>query len=400
MEKSALKTILSIIGRILQIVLLFVLIIGIVGTVIGSMLGISMVNVAKSAPNIQPENIILSLSENSKILDRDGNLIEAIAFDEYRDIVKYEDIPQNIIDAFISIEDDKFETHKGVSLKSIVRSFAENVSSGGISQGGSTITQQLVKNAYLTNEVTFTRKITEMYLAMKLETELTKDQIMEAYLNRIFFGQHSYGIETASQTYFSKPVKELSTAQAATLAAIAQSPSKFALFEAYPPSSVPEGADVAGEFYVGGLTYSAVKNDAVMSRKDYVLERMLELNKITKEEYDEAIKEDVMAEIVPGSKLGKAVPSQIGSLIREQAIDRLIEAKDLSYDEARNLLYTGGLNIYTTIDWDAQQKLEETYNDFSNIFSDYVYNGVLFGELSYDSYGDIVDDDNLSLIHI
>lgn len=389
---KAKNPILSILGRIIQGLMLFILTFGIFCVIIGSMLGISMVKVAQNAPKINPESIMLTLNENSRILDRDGNLIEAIAFDEFREIVKYKDIPKPLINAFISLEDERFESHQGVSLRSMIRSMLENVSAGGIVQGGSTITQQLVKNVYLTNDVSYDRKIKEMYLALKLEQVLSKEQIMEAYLNRIFLGQNSYGVEAAAKTYFSKSVGELNIAQFATLASIVQSPSHFALFKSYTPSTVPKGAEVVGDYFSGGIKRVAVKNDAVMNRKNNTLKKMYELEKITKEQYEEALKFDVMATIEPGSKRVKEMPSQISYLVKDDAIKTIMKSKNIDYEEARNMLYTGGLDIYTTIDWDAQKKLEETVDDFASIFRRYNRNGVILAKLRRDRYGDIISN--------
>ena len=381
---------------ILQIILLFVLVASMVAVVVGAMLGISMVKVAENAPKIEPKNIMLTLDENSKIYDKDGNMIESIAYGsdgQYRELIKYEDIPQHLIDAFISIEDERFLQHNGIDLNSIARSIVQNISSGGIVQGGSTITQQLVKNVYLTNDVKWERKITEMYLALKVESELSKEEILEAYINKVFLGQHSYGVEAAAETYFSKSVKDLNLAQQATLASIVQAPDKFALFLAYPPASVPEDANVIGDYNVSGHSYKAVSNDKVLSRKNLTLNKMLELGKISQEEYEEAKNFDLIGSLQPASKLTKDYSSHIAGLIKKQAIKQIMKSQDMSYEEASNLFYTGGLSITTTIDWDVQEKLEATYNDFAKIFRNTSRSGrPIFSSLSFDSSGDIISN--------
>lgn len=379
---------------ILQIILLFVLVASMVAVVVGAMLGISMVKVAENAPKIEPKNIMLTLDENSKIYDKDGNMIESIAYGsdgQYRELIKYEDIPQHLIDAFISIEDERFLQHNGIDLNSIARSIVQNISSGGIVQGGSTITQQLVKNVYLTNDVEWERKITEMYLALKVESELSKEEILEAYINKVFLGQHSYGVEAAAETYFSKSVKDLNLAQQATLASIVQAPDKFALFLAYPPASVPEDANVIGDYNVSGHSYKAVSNDKVLSRKNLTLNKMLELGKISQEEYEEAKNFDLIGSIQPANKLTKDYSSHIAGLIKKQSIQQIMKTQDMSYEDASNLFYTGGLKITTTIDWKVQEQLEETYKNFANIFKSTTAGGrPLLSRLSYDSSGDIV----------
>lgn len=394
MKKQSGNRIFGLFKLILQIILLFLLVASIVAVVVGAMLGISMIKVAENAPKIEPKKIMLTLDENSKIYDKDGNMIESIAYGadgQYRELIKYEDIPQHLIDAFISIEDERFLEHDGIDINSIARSLVQNLSSGGIVQGGSTITQQLVKNVYLTNDVKWERKITEMYLALKVESELTKEEILEAYINKVFLGQHSYGVEAAAETYFSKSVKDLNLAQQATLASLVQAPAKYALFLAYPPATVPENANVIGDYKVSGYTYKAVSNDKVLTRKDATLKKMLELGKINQEEYDEAKAFDLIASIQPADKLTKDYSSHIAGMIKKQSIQQIMKTQDMSYEDASNLFYTGGLKITTTIDWKVQEQLEETYKDFANIFKgSNAGGGPLLSILSYDSSGDIV----------
>ncbi|MFM1538828.1 transglycosylase domain-containing protein [Helcococcus bovis] len=381
----------SMVKRIIQIILLFVLVIGILVITIGAMLGVSIIKVAEGSPKINPKNISLNLNQNSNILDRDGNLIESIAFDEYREIISIKDVPKSLKDAFISLEDERFETHNGVDPKSVLRSFITNVTSGGIAQGGSTITQQLIKNVYLTNEVSWERKIQEMYLALGVEKQISKDEILEGYLNRVFLGQNSYGVEAAAQTYFSKSAKDLNIAQSAAIASIVQAPSNYSLFYAYSPADVPKGAKTAGPYRLQGVEYVAVLNDAILDRKNYTLKKMYNLGKISKKEYDEALKFDLLGSVKPGSKENKQYATAISSLIKSQAIDAIMQTQNMKYEEAKNLLYTGGLDITTTIDWNAQKKLEETYSNFANIFSYQSNGGPLFGDFKIDNLGDIVN---------
>lgn len=400
MTNSAFKTIMNIIWRIIQIILLFVLVGGIVAVTLGAMLGISMVEVAKSSPQVNPENIVLSLDQNSTIYDRDGNLMESIAYEEYREIVKYEDIPKGLINATLALEDERFFNHEGVDLRSIGRSIRDNLRAGDIVQGGSTITQQLIKNVYLTNEVAWERKITEMYLALQVEKEISKEQILEAYLNRVFFGQHAYGAQVAAKTYFSKDLSELNTAQFAALASIVQSPNAFALFKTYSPAAVPEDEEVIGDYKILGYDFVAVENDRVLDRKDRALENMLNLGMLTEAEYEEAKNFDLMASVKPSSKVTE-YPSHISTMIKDQAVELIMESQDLDRESARNLLYTGGLSITTTIDWDLQAQLEETYNDFANIFADKNGGGrqPLLGKLDFDEFDDIVDSDSNSKLY-
>lgn len=397
MTKKIMTPILKIIGRILQVLLLFILVGGIMATIVGAMLGISMIKVAQTAPDVNPNNILLSLNQNSKIYDKDGKLIESVAYDEYREIVKIEDIPNYLQKAFISIEDERFYKHKGVDPISVARAFLSNLSSGGISQGGSTITQQLIKNVYLSDEVAWERKIVEMYLALQVETKIDKDRILEGYLNRVFMGQHAYGVQAASETYFSKPVSELNLKQSAALASIVQAPTSYALFELYRPADVPEGAVVLSDYNLYGEKYVAVANDTILKRVDSTLYKMFELGYISEEEYQEAKNFDLMASVVPSNKLDITYPSHISGLIKKQAIEEIMKSQNLDKKEARNLLYTGGLSIYTTIDWNLQQKIEEAYDNFANLFDS--SSGPLLADITLDEFGDIVTSNGNKLYY-
>ncbi|MDO5026217.1 MAG: transglycosylase domain-containing protein [Tissierellia bacterium] len=380
----------------LHIIALIILVFALIAIVVGAMLGISFVKIAKSAPDIQPDSILLNLAESSKILDKDGNIIEEIASEEYRDIVEYDDIPKYLIDAIISVEDERFEKHKGVDIQGILISTLDNLRAGGIVRGGSTITQQLVKNIYLSPDVQWERKIIEMYLALQVDSEIDKERILEAYLNRVYMGQHAYGVQAASQIYFSKDVKDLSLAQAATLAGIVKSPSNYSLFASYNPSQVPKDAIVLGDFYVAGESFKAVLNEDAFERKNYVLEKMKELGKISEEEYQTALAEDVSKTVNPGSKKQKDYSNHIANLIRDDAIEILMDKKNIPREEAFTLLYTGGLNIKTSIDWNMQKKLEEAYEDFAQTMSIYnsYGNNPLMSNLNYDSDSNILNSNN------
>lgn len=164
-------------------------------------------------------------AQTSRIFAADGTLITVLRAEENRDVVVFADLPRTLIDAVVAIEDERFWTHHGVDPRGILRAVGANASAGGISQGGSTITQQYVKNAFLTTDQTFTRKFQELFLAVKLDNTVSKDEILENYLNTIYFGRGAYGIETAAQTYFDKPASELTVEEGAVLASVIRSPS-------------------------------------------------------------------------------------------------------------------------------------------------------------------------------
>ncbi len=385
--------------RILQFVAIILLAFFIIATIVVGMLGGSFIKIMEKAPEINPESMLLELNENSKIVDMNDNLIEDIASEEYREIVKYDDIPKHLVDAFVSVEDERFWTHNGIDLRGIVKSALDNIAAGDIVRGASTIDQQLVRNMYLSSDVQWERKIMEMYLALEVDAKLSKEDIIEAYMNRVYLGQHAYGVEAGSQTYFSKSVKDLTVAEAASLASIVKGPSIYSLFSTYAPTDVPDGAKVIGEYAIAGENFKAVINDLPFERKNVVLAKMHELGKLSDEEYEKAKNEDVASKVKPGSKKQMEYSSNISDLIKKQTVTKLMEIKNLTRDQALNMLYNGGLTIKTTIDWDMQKDLEDVYDNFSNIFADKNYGNPLLLNWQVDGYGNIIDDNGSAIYY-
>jgi penicillin-binding protein 1A len=169
----------------------------------------------------------VTIGQNSFIYAADGSLLGSIPSDKNRQPLNLEEMAPSVVRATIAIEDRRFYDHRGVDLEGVVRAAAKNLEAGKIVEGGSTITQQLVRNLYIGNEKSFERKATEACLALKLDDEWSKEKILQTYLNQVYFGSHAYGVEAAAQTYFSKPARKLSLAQAALLAGLPQAPSVF-----------------------------------------------------------------------------------------------------------------------------------------------------------------------------
>ncbi|MCB0422079.1 MAG: transglycosylase domain-containing protein, partial [Bdellovibrionales bacterium] len=201
----------------------------------------------------------------SEVFDRKNQKIGEF-FREKRLWIDYSEVPGFVVKAFLAAEDSTFFEHGGVSFTGIMRAFVKNMISGEVKQGGSTITQQLAKGLMLTPERTIMRKIREMILAFKMESYLTKDQILEIYLNQIFLGHNAYGIRGAANAYYGKEPKDLSLAQAATLAGLTRAPSRDN------PIASLERAD---------------------GKRKYVLGRMLEESYITKSQYEQALDESI-----------------------------------------------------------------------------------------------------------
>ena len=261
------------------------------------------------------------VAESTKIFDRTGNVV---LFDVHGSIrrtsVALEDISPYLQKATIAIEDTEFYRHKGFRPLSLLRAMWVNLKSGRFSQGGSTITQQVVKNALLTQRKTIGRKIEEIILALRLERVYTKEQILATYLNETSYGGTIYGVEEASQYFFGVPAKDIDLAQAAYLAALPQAPTRYS----------PYGNH----------------RDELESRKNFVLKRMRENELVTEEEYENALKEEVVFR--DEREAGIKAPHFV-FFIREY-----LEAK-YGPDEVAN----GGLRVISTLDYDLQKNAEE-----------------------------------------
>src|ERR1700744_5376992 len=230
--------------------------------------------------------------------------------EERRDIVRIQDVPDSLKKAILAIEDARFYDHGGVDLTGIARAGFVALTNGHATQGASTITMQVARNFFLSSEKTYTRKIYEMLLAYKIESKLTKDQILEVYMNQIYLGQHAYGFASAARVYFGKDMKDLTLAEAAMLAGLPKAPS------AYNPVVNPKRARI---------------------RQGYILQRMLELRYITQEQYDEASRQ----------------PLAVKSAVKEFSVHAEYVAemvRQMMYAQYHEEAYTRGLNVVTTID--------------------------------------------------
>ncbi|MFV0316368.1 MAG: transglycosylase domain-containing protein [Microthrixaceae bacterium] len=272
----------------------------------------------------------------SRIVDSQGRLITTIA-DENRQDISIEQIPVRMQQAIVAIEDDEFWEHNGVNPKAIARAADANAESGEVSQGGSTITQQYVKNALLSGDQTLTRKIEEATLAMALERAYSKKVILEKYLNTIYFGSGAYGIEAASREYFGVPTSELTLPQAAMLAGVVQSPSRW------DPRNNPEQA---------------------LKRRNLVLQRMDEVGYISPEQRFAA--SAVPLDVIPRDDPASAPQRYPAPHFVEEVKRWLLTESDALGDnqaERYNNLLRGGLTITTTIDLDVQAKAEAAIAD-------------------------------------
>ena len=365
-------------------------------TLFAGSVGLAFVNILTTAPEIDPYSINSGFEETSLIFDKDKNLLEKVETAEYRTFVKLNKVPQYLKDAFISIEDERFYEHPGVDPKGILSSLYENFKAGGVVRGASTITQQLIKNTFLSNEQTLTRKLKEIYLALNLETKLSKDQILESYLNMISLGQNSYGVQEASRTYFSKNVDEINIAQAALLAGIVKGPNIYQPFYRVSPLKFDEATmRKIGETEILGEKYILVFNTKSVQRQKVILKKMRELGKINQAEYDEAINFDVVASLKPSAKKETEITSYATDYVKNQVVEDLMEKYQITKQKAQERLFTGGLRIYSTIDTKVQKDLDEVNRNFNGILLGDIkrYKAPLLVDRNLDKAGNIVDKD-------
>ena len=325
--------------------LICILALGIVGVCAG--VGI-VKGVIDNAPDIDNTTVI-PRGYKSVMLDSEGNRIaELVTAGSNRVWVDIEKIPEDVQWAFIDIEDERFYEHNGIDLRGILRAGATMVASGfKETQGASTITQQLLKNSVFDfmSEDTFIekveRKLQEQYLALELEKIMTKQEILEAYLNTINLGQNTLGVQAAANRYFNKNVSDLTISEAATIAAITQNPSR------YNPISHPE--DNA-------------------KRRELVLDAMLRNEHISQEEYNEAMEDNVYDRIqTTNESTGTAaVYSYYVDATIEEVIKDLQEVKGYTSQQAYNLVYNGGLTIETAQDPEIQAIMDEETSDPEN----------------------------------
>ena len=250
-----------------------------------------------------------------RVWTADGILIGEFG-EERRDYVPIQEVPKRVQQAILAAEDDAFYRHRGVDYTGLVRAMVANFTSGRRGQGGSTITMQVARNFYLSSERSYLRKLYEIALAFKIESELSKDRILEVYVNQIFLGQRAYGFSAAAQTYFGKKLPDLTVAEAAILAGLPAAPS------AYNPWVNPRRAKV---------------------RQQYVLSRMLQLGFISAREHDQAAAEPFK----PRQAMAAYSPNSTRSLLHAQFAAEM--ARQAVFDLFREDAYTLGLNVYTTL---------------------------------------------------
>jgi penicillin-binding protein 1A len=315
-------------NKILKRIILVLLIIILVGGFIGLGTAYAWIRSAK------PLNIdeLLTLNQTTYIVDEKDVVIDKLHANENRTTVTLDQIPKQLQDAFIAIEDKRFYSHFGIDIYRVFGAARVNIQTGKFSQGFSSITQQLIKKVYLTDKKALKRKVVEMYYAIQLERRFTKDQILESYLNTIPLGHNTAGVKEAALYYYGKDLDKLTLAENAMLAGITNNPSLYSPYRHF---------------------------DNATKRKELILGEMLKQDKISKDQYDQAVAEEI--------KLTKVQNEVETSYFADMVIHDVLEAieNELGYseEEAQLKLFNGGLKIVATIDTNIQNAVEASFKN-------------------------------------
>ena len=328
----------------LKMTVLAFIVVGFIG--MGLLLGVVKAYV-ETTPSLDVAQLTIS-DYTSYLYDMNGNLISSIADVEYRDWANIEDIPDMLKNAFIAVEDVRFYKHSGVDFKRLFSAALEILGNSN-SSGGSTITQQLIKNKVLGSQRNYKRKIQEAYLALELETVVDKDTILEAYLNDVDLGESNYGVKSGAKDYFGKELSELTVRECAMLAGLTQAPYR------YDPRK---------------NMYQRDKMEVTDERTNQVLSRMYQAGFITKEQYNKALTEQVNIVEVSQQKQMYDMAYFVEYAISD-VVTHLLEQRGLSNTTANrnaveNELRTSGYHIYTTVDPTIQKTVQDTISTWEN----------------------------------
>ena len=328
----------------LKLILVSVMSVMIVGVCFG--IG-AFKGILNSAPDVDPA-AVLPQGFATIVYDAKGNeLTKLVAANSNRSYEEIDKIPKYLADAFVAVEDERFYEHNGIDIRGIIRAGFAALQNGELSQGASTITQQIIKNNVFddwVNEETMQkikRKIQEQYLAIELEKKMSKEKILEIYMSTINLGQNTLGVKAAALRYFNKQPYQLTLSECAVIVATTSNPSK------YNPISHPD------------------QNE---TRHKIVLEKMKEQDYITQAEYDEAMADDVYSRILAVNEetVDKSVYTYFVDEVTRQVLNDLMEIKGFNETQAHWLLFSGGLSIYTTQDPDIQAICDEVYENEEN----------------------------------
>lgn len=338
----------------LRAIFKIILILAIIGCLAG---GVFAAVTISRAPEINPKTIYDTINLSTYIYDDRGKVADAVYYDENRDIARYEELPETLKNAYIAVEDKTFWTHHGFNFKRMAGAVLQSILGGGGISGTSTITQQLARNVYLSDvksERSIKRKITEMYYAYVIERELTKEEILEGYLNTIYLGYGCYGVKSAARTYFSCDLPDLSLEECAALAALPQAPDSYALLK---------GEE---DEYCTKIEKGLYANDISRDRRYLILDLMASQELISESKAEEA-KKPLIDFIDPGiSTDGVHSTTYFRDYVIQSVTDDLMREYGKTEQEALNIIYTKGLKIYSTLDSKMQKSITKEFRDDSN----------------------------------
>lgn len=370
-KKTAKKTYtknssLQVFGKVLKGLVIFFLILAVTASVF---FGTRLLAVAENAPEADIDKF-LTLTSQSVLLDDEGEIMDRVLTNEVRLPVKLAEISPNIQNAFIATEDERFYEHQGVDYKRTIgvtmRYGLSKLVGGDYSQGGSTLTQQLIKNIFLSTEKTESRKVQEMYMALQIEKQVPKDKILETYLNSIFLGGRAYGVEAAARQYFSKSAKDLTVIEAAYLAGVTTAPSSYYAFNE-----------------------TNKKNPSLYeNRTIFVLSQMLKNNFLTQSQFD-SYKNQIQDKGIEFTYTtltngGKYNYEYFTRPVITQVVGDMMERLGITREEAQEKLALGGYRIHTTMNRAFQEHTQTQINNKANYrFQEYVdANGIIQPQVS------------------
>lgn len=420
-KKQQKKKKLSIPRLLLLLFLGAVLIVGAGGVAI-------LFSIVQSAPKINPAQIAQKLDESSLVFDINGTQIEKLTAGGYREVVPLDRMPKDLQHAIIAIEDERFYQHNGIDIQRVGGAFVHNLKTMSFEQGASTLTMQLAKNVYTTQEKSVTRKIRDMYYALEIEKSLSKDDILHAYLNVSNFSRGAYGVQAAAKMFFNKDVSELDLAQSALIAGVTNRPSKYSPYNNEPITAednlgaiqinvlpiydgYPGPTDADKDIYKKALNQSlitkneygllmegqrylqkAVFNPESKTRQETILSLMLRQGYIDQAQHDAAVAEQIVIQLPP--RIEKDFSTYYVDKVKKDAVSAL-KSVGFSSEDANAMLYNGGLRIHTALDPVAQKRLEEQINNRSYFYGSFTDdNGVVqpqVGAVIMDQYnGNVV----------
>ena len=349
------------------------------------------------APKYDYKDIYSAVATSSVVYDDEGKQIDNVFYTENRKIVKYEDMPEDLINSFVAIEDKTFWKHHGFNWTRMFGAVLSSLTGSGRISGTSTITQQLARNVYLADTKSvrsIKRKLLEMYYASRLEHSLSKQEIIEAYLNTIYLGHGCYGVNAAARTYFSKSVKDLDLVECASLAALPQSPDTYALLKL-----ASEAQNVVDSEVVATEPDTVVTNDLAKDRRQLTLDLMLAQNYIDQSQHDEVYDKSLNDFIKPTLNSNSSIYSYFHEYLVDTIISDLMDQYGMEYENAERMVYTRGLQIYSTVDSTAMEVIAKEFQDGSNfpyVSAPKDANGNMLnndGQIALYKYSNYFDDD-------